>query len=110
MTATDPKRPFAERPISGNVVSKFRVKFIAIYVLAVFPIGVMTAQVSSLVQNIAFGGFFLLALLQFYVRCESCGSTIVDYMFHWDDSWFNKPSPFNPIFSDHCPKCGLERF
>jgi len=91
-------------------VSKFRVKFIALYAFGVFPIGVMTAPVSSLVQTLAFGGFCLLAIVQFYVRCESCGSSIVDYMLYRDDSWFKNVGSFNGAFSDHCPKCGLERY
>jgi len=109
MAATDPLQPVNNLHTLGTFVSKFRVKYFALLALAVFLFGILTSPVSSLILNIAKASFFLIALLQFYIRCESCGSTIVDYMFHWDDSWFKKPSSFNPVFSKHCPKCGIDR-
>ena len=90
-------------------MSKFRVKLIALYVVAVFPFGLLTADTSPLVHNIAFAGFFLIVILQFFIRCESCDSGIVDYMFQRDDSWAHKVGPYASIFSDRCPKCGTER-
>jgi hypothetical protein len=108
-SGNDPLRPVKNLHTLGAFVSKFRVKYFVLLALAVFLFGILTSQASSLVLNIAKASFLLIALLQFYIRCESCGSTIVDYMFHWDDSWFEKPSPLNPVFSVHCPKCGTER-
>ena len=89
--------------------SKYRLKIVAGFLLALVPFAVSAISQSPLTRNIAFVAFAFLALVPYYVRCESCGWVLPQHLSNPDKNWFEMLNLSKPLFQGSCPKCGMDR-
>jgi Zn finger protein HypA/HybF involved in hydrogenase expression len=70
---------------------------------------VLESGLPVLYRNAALGVFMILVVAQFYVRCETCESSLVTYFTDSREEW-EKPASFpTAVLASSCPKCGARR-
>ena len=90
-------------------MDKFRLKLLALWLAAFACFLVLESGLPAAYRNTALAVFAVLAVGQFFVRCEECGSSFVHYLTDSRDGWAKSVNFVTAIFSSQCPKCGAKR-
>ena len=90
-------------------MSTFRVKLFALWLIAIAAFLVLESELPALYRNAALGIFLILVIVQFYVRCETCKSSVVTYFTDSRDDWKRSVSFPTAVLSNVCPKCDSQR-
>lgn len=90
-------------------MSKFRIKLFILWLISFAAVLVLESGLSAIYRNAALGVFMILVVAQFYVRCETCESSLVNYFTDSRDGWKKPANFFEATLSSTCPKCGAQR-
>ena len=90
-------------------MSKFRIKLFVLWLIAFAAVLVLESDLSAIYRSAALGVFMILVVAQFYVRCETCQSSLVNYFTDSRNGWKNSANIFEATLSNTCPKCGAQR-
>ncbi len=91
------------------MISKFRIKLFLLWLVGVAALLIFESGLPGAYRYLGIGGFGIVVIAQFYIRCESCASSLVDYFAGPRDDWAKPVGFISATLSGSCPKCGTER-
>ena len=105
--------PFAAgrrfRESAEPLMSTFRLKLFALWLTGFAVSLFLRSGLPTVYEYPAFAFFMVLVVAQFYVRCESCESSLVNYFVDPRQEWLKPTNFVSAVLSDECPKCGARR-
>jgi len=90
-------------------MSTFRIKLFVLWLFAFAAGLVLESGLPGIYRYAALGVFMILVVAQFYVRCETCESSLVTYFTDSREGWEKSANFFEATLSSTCPKCGAKR-